>query len=591
MNKLYSFDLFDTLITRELNHPHDVFLCIEATGKPIYRSIFFKLLPFSKLRVFSEKVVRKLTRKEDVTIYQIYKFIGIFLKNSNEMRELELDIELKVLYPIHENINFLNRLIADGNKVCITSDMYLTKNNIFKILKKNNIYVDDVYVSSDIGLTKASGNLFKYIANQQNIDLKDIVHYGDNLHSDIQVPSDLGVKVIHVGSPKLVKSYNIFDIFKFEGDALSNVGVRLAGPMAYAFAFHINKYSKFNTIVFGARDSYIFKKAYDLFFNNKKTLYTRISRGLVYLPSIFYTKNKSYLLEGGITCDEFFQRINIECPDVFKNKNFHPFAKDIDEYLRKINFLENLNNKAKEISLYLEKNGFSNNVEFVDLGWRGSIQDSLKTIFPDINIRGFYIGVLNNSEDKNGFLFSGRHPSSTYFHIMQSIGYFEFIFTEPTRSIKDVYCINGNYNYIYTDDEDEKQIKIREKFRIGSEIFFHKFAKLDIEIEEKYLVKSIKKSIKKHMMFIDENVVTELKSCSHSAGFNGSLKSSLIGFNDFSIIGYLTAPWKAYYMYELRKSSILKYYLYLIIFHNIVFFSFYEQFKILFRKVRMLIRG
>ena len=75
MNKLYSFDLFDTLATRKVNHPKDVFTLIEATGVVNFRFFLNLFFTFKTLRVFSEKLSRFLqkNKKEDISIFDIYK--------------------------------------------------------------------------------------------------------------------------------------------------------------------------------------------------------------------------------------------------------------------------------------------------------------------------------------------------------------------------------------------------------------------------------------------------------------------------------------------------------------------------------------
>lgn len=592
MSKLYSFDLFDTLVTRRVKHPHDVFLCVEATGKVIYRSILFKAIPFSLLRVLCEKICRKFQRKEDINIYQIYNLLGVFILNSKEILNLEIELEYKVLYPIDKNIQLMNSYIESGERVCITSDMYLPKSFIVEILNRNNINVDDVYVSSEVGLTKASGNLFKFIADDLDFKLENIVHYGDNKFSDYIIPKKLGIHSIHLGDPKNVKSDNILNVFKVndKSNSLFKIGFNFCAPLAYAFSYFINKNNSNNrNIVFGARDSYMFEKAFNDFFNKNKvnTYYTRVSRSLVYLPAVHFSKKNDYIFEGALTTNAFFSRIGLDCPDNFKNKKLWDVKKEVDLYLiKEVDFFNSLYAISENVLEYLRKNGFYEDTLFVDIGWRGSVQDSLSLILKSINIEGYYIGVVNSDNNKNGFIFQNKKPIKYYFYILQCISYFEFIFTEPERSLSKIDFKEAEFSHIFTNDESFDQISLRGNFKKGAWEYFDELKHLDINIDEKYLIKSIKKLIRSNTMLIDEEVVSALKKCSHSAGFNGSLQSSLLEFDDFSIMSYLRAPWKAYFMHELKKNSLIKYYIFIMFFHNALFFIFYEKFKFIFRKLR-----
>ena len=109
MKKIYSFDLFDTLVTRSVNHPKDIFTLIQATKKINYRFYFFKLISFKTIRVFSEKLARFNNRnsKEDIDIYEVYKVLSFFIKNPDEVLSIEINIELQLIKPKqkkHRNI-------------------------------------------------------------------------------------------------------------------------------------------------------------------------------------------------------------------------------------------------------------------------------------------------------------------------------------------------------------------------------------------------------------------------------------------------------------------------------------------------------
>ena len=52
-----------------------------------------------------------------------------------------------------------------------------------------------VYVSSEFGLTKRSGNLFKKVLEEEKIEKTgSVLHIGDNLISDYIMPKHAGMK-------------------------------------------------------------------------------------------------------------------------------------------------------------------------------------------------------------------------------------------------------------------------------------------------------------------------------------------------------------------------------------------------------------
>lgn len=606
MHEINSFDLFDTLVTRKVNHPKDVFILVETTGIIKFRFFLNFLFTFKTLRVFSEKLSRflKRSKKEDISVFDIYRLLGFFIKNSREVLLKEIEVELCVIYPIEDNINKLNQIIKNNNKnTCITSDMYLPKNTLKKILRKNKINIDIVYVSSEIGLTKASGNLFKFIAKQNQIELSKITHYGDNIHSDIEVPKHLGVSVVHMGIAQHRTSYGFLDCFRapIQDDLYYKIGYEFCGKIAYIFSYYIhnNIRNKSNNIVFGARDSYLFKFAFDLFFNQDnqyKTYYTRISRKLVYLPEVYFSKSYERLFLETMCCDDFFSRIDLLCPRFLQGKSVWICKKQIEDYLHHHEiFKEKLKKDAFDVKDYLTSNGFNKDLYFVDLGWKGSIQDSLNVIFNDnhIDIVGLYIGMVNMNSKKQGFLFDNKKNLYLYFYIYQCISLFEFLFTEPVCSLKKVRKINGKYHFSFTNDELDNQVDSRKKIKAGAEQFLLDYFELNnkFNFQYSYIEKSIKPLIYSHTMHIQEDFINAFSNFSHSAGFNASLQSSLIEFSNFSLVDYLTSPWKAYFMFELRKKSKIKYFIFLILFHNALFFIFYECFKKNYRKIRQIIYG
>ncbi|NNP73961.1 hypothetical protein A7P53_15365 [Acinetobacter defluvii] len=602
MKKIYSFDLFDTLVARGVNHPKDIFTIVGAVSKVNYRFIFFKLFSFRKIRVFSEKLARFISKKEDIDIYEIYKIINFFIENSKDILEVEIKLELHLIKPKLENIEILNTLKKQGEFLCITSDMYLPFDVIKKILNENNIFVNKVYVSSSVGLTKSSGNLFKFIADDLDVDLSQIVHYGDNIESDVNVPNALGCKGIHVGHAFHKNSNGFLDCFKspIQNDVYYKIGYELCGKIAYVFSNNIynNIKDNQNNLIFGARDSYLFKFSFDLFFNNEinyKTYYTRISRSLVYLPQCYYSNSYDVLFYETMSCENFFLRLDLECPSEFKGKSAWKYKNDIILFLRNNEeFNIQLKYKSSNAKTFLKENGFNRDLYFIDLGWKGSIQNSLDLIFNnELNVKGLYFGTTVNDKFKRGFAFNNKKPFRNYFYITQSLALFEFLFTEPEQSLGAVKVVHNKISPIFTNDENLNQINNRRKIELGAKQFLLDFFEFNnmFEINNEDINRSIQPLIYNHTMVVKDEIVSAFLNSSHSIGFNGSLKANLIEYSKLSIKGYLTAPWKAYFMHDLRKKSKIKYFIYRVFFHNVFFFIFYEYIKFFFRKIRALIYG
>ncbi|EFN9091658.1 hypothetical protein D6P05_27130, partial [Escherichia coli] len=84
-------------------------------------------------------------------------------------------------------------------KIVLTSDMYLKSDVIEVILQKNKITgYDKIYLSSEIGLKKKTGDLFKYVINDNRVNNNEILHIGDNIEGDVRVPSGMGINTYHI---------------------------------------------------------------------------------------------------------------------------------------------------------------------------------------------------------------------------------------------------------------------------------------------------------------------------------------------------------------------------------------------------------
>ena len=203
---MYSFDVFDTIITRKTLHPQGVFLLIReklATMSDTHGISKEMIDDFASLRKGAEMMARMTYQKdgiEDVTLDQIYHMLShrgeINSDQLSFLKSVELDLEYECVEPVVENINRINELLDLGNKIVLISDMYLDSNAIRKMIRKFDERISELplYVSSECKKTKATGNLFWYVNEKENCNLNDWVHIGDNIYSDVRMPEEIGIR-------------------------------------------------------------------------------------------------------------------------------------------------------------------------------------------------------------------------------------------------------------------------------------------------------------------------------------------------------------------------------------------------------------
>jgi len=86
--------------------------------------------------------------------------------------------------------------------VALASDMFLSSNAIRKMLEKCSISEYDVlYISSEVGVRKSTGELFHHIIKEEQILPEQAVMVGDHPISDQLIPEQLGFHIATLESP------------------------------------------------------------------------------------------------------------------------------------------------------------------------------------------------------------------------------------------------------------------------------------------------------------------------------------------------------------------------------------------------------
>lgn len=203
---MYSFDVFDTLITRRTATPFGIFALMQVrlNTDEQYKdlSVYIKN-NFYYLRVNAVELARANYQSngiEDVTLEQIYEAIALTGCLSNQEKKILLSLELAIecanAVGIEKNISMVKKLLQAGEKVILISDMYLDAKTIRNML----VFVDVIfktiplYVSSEYKVAKYTGQLYKVVQKKENLNLNQWHHFGDNSYSDVAVPKSLGIK-------------------------------------------------------------------------------------------------------------------------------------------------------------------------------------------------------------------------------------------------------------------------------------------------------------------------------------------------------------------------------------------------------------
>lgn len=335
--KYISFDLFDTLVCRPFSKPRDLFYLVKLELMTNYSNLIdAKIIEnFESLRIESENLLKKKLlnhdnkcNREELSLYDIYQNIFEMVGSNisipiKTLVEIECEVEFKNISPKLLGKKLFDYASSLSKEVIIVSDSYFSLEFLSSLLKKCGYFgYSKLYVSSEIGLKKDSGNLFQYVLGDIKSNPENIIHIGDNPKGDILMPSKFGIKsLILENHSSQIKSIlikrgfnpgyfeNSFFIMALVGyynnvfakfDSYSNYrkkrdpyifsntfefGFLLLGPLAYGFSSWIldeaqNTCSK--QIIFFARDSILPYKILKRILKNSNDQISSIK--LVYIP-------------------------------------------------------------------------------------------------------------------------------------------------------------------------------------------------------------------------------------------------------------------------------------------------------------------
>lgn len=195
--KVVSFDIFDTLLLRPMIAPIDAFRLV---GK----QHGYDEQQFVIMRTAAEKEARNQRPfgHDDVTFDEIYSQMeacfGIDNKKVQQLMKTELDVEERLLYQRKSAKKIFDVAMALNKPIVIVSDMYLPKDFIEKLLRKNGYEgYRKLYLSCDYMESKGSGKLFKRVIEdfkKEGIAAKEIFHIGDNPTADVSKAAACGLQ-------------------------------------------------------------------------------------------------------------------------------------------------------------------------------------------------------------------------------------------------------------------------------------------------------------------------------------------------------------------------------------------------------------
>lgn len=194
--KIVSVDFFDTLMSRRVQHPKNIFILL-ARRLIESRALSFNIgvERFQEIRVLAEQKARESGGTKEVSLDGIYRqFPSNFFNISIEQAvQAEVETEKEFLFPMMYMIQALELANRRGKKIVVTSDTYLSSAHLKFLWGSNTPEIDVTYFTSSEHSTGKSERLFDVVAKCTKTKPENILHVGDNYVSDVQTPSRKGI--------------------------------------------------------------------------------------------------------------------------------------------------------------------------------------------------------------------------------------------------------------------------------------------------------------------------------------------------------------------------------------------------------------
>lgn len=376
-----AFDVFDTLIKRDVAKPTDLFL-LDGSA-------------FAKARVQAETQTRE-QKQGEVTLAEIYA--QPCLAGYDPARECAL--ELEAVTPNLPVLDAVRALHAQGKHIYYISDMYLPPEQIAAMLTRCGYdMLDGGFVSCSYGVQKRSGALFRHFLRETELKAGQVLFVGDSWRADVVGAALAGIRAWHLPSAKPMPELAPAEDFvrgavsafvqnrvgqrPYDGEVL---GFSVLGPLLVAFCRWLHErrvqYGQ-GKLYFLARDMYLTRQVYETLYPEEETRYLQVSRRSL-CPALLAEKEYPLLWAAlprqKLTGEQIAAYCGTNCPDSFAWQSFDLKSEEMPAGLAELFAVLCPPSNANLVHAYLRQSGLEQGDLLVDIGSGGTTQVLLETL-------------------------------------------------------------------------------------------------------------------------------------------------------------------------------------------------------------------
>lgn len=479
--KLISVDVWDTLLRRPCHPDANKRAAARYLLLNYYDFVRIEYRDLNKLLNLRIMIEDNISRKLSILDSKYdpeYNFELVYKEYCEYVLEVDSKVKSKVKKELikYEYEKELNQVYKDAgiekvlkkfkaDHIVYLSDFYMPKKYLDSIIKKAELDItfSDGFVSCDLMYAKKSGKAYDYLLKKYNILPQEYLHIGDHRLFDYKIPKSKGIHSIlyspffmHKKRIDVEDRYNNKKFFETKLKQKNIISTKSIYKIAPAIAYSIIRLDeelrkkKGTLVYFFTREGIFFQKLFDRYqkifeingFRPIKSRLLTINRKVSFAAAFADFDDEildRYLnLYSDRPIEDFLKSLNIpnaiieEIVEKCSAKNNFLNSNNKKEFIdclkkNKINSNKIRNfllEQKKNLMDYLKEFGFGKkdeNIFIFEPGWRGSIQDNLQSVFPNLNIYGYYMILkkfLYPQKDlfqKEAFLFNENFLGAEYY--------------------------------------------------------------------------------------------------------------------------------------------------------------------------------
>ena len=324
-----------------------------------------------------------------------------------------IEVDSDTAIPTPGIMNTLRGLKEKGVKAIVISNHPYNRKSIKFLLDKYGLseYIDDIVISSEVGFRKTRKDpeamIFKHALEKNHLNPDQIIHVGDNSDNDFDAPRAVNIKGIRFDNPEATQK--IIEHGKFHTESPEYKNACMENLKKYLDHLSFEYYARIKKENTPQELEKYALRVYNISRDYYAPLLIKFSEHC--LDKLKGSNDSINLCVGRDALAVFL--IQNKMAGLFPEK----YGNELKDRIKYVPFSRNtvLNSDQNRLKKFMSKLGIDDkkNINIVDNGIVGTIQNHLNNIYTEKNFEGQYMQSIaldgdHNGNKKHGFIYEGK---------------------------------------------------------------------------------------------------------------------------------------------------------------------------------------